>query len=332
LKRKASQDNLVSILIPARNEANNIANILNDILVQEYKNIEIIVFNDQSCDNTQQIVEEFVQKDNRIKLINSTQLPKNWMGKNYACHQMSLVANGKYFLFLDADIRIFSDIISTTIYHLQEKKLGLLSIFPKQKMQSYGEKITVPLMNYILLTLLPLVFVRKSNFTSLSAANGQFMLFSADVYKSYYLHYTMRNQRVEDIKIARFLKKKKIRIACITGNNNIICRMYQNFTEAVEGFAKNINMFFGNSYFVASLFWFITTFGFIFIIPFGIEISLLYLISYFITRILTSVVSKQAIITNLLLIIPQQICLGIIIYTSITNRIKRKQKWKGREI
>jgi glycosyltransferase involved in cell wall biosynthesis len=105
-KRLIQCNHLVSILIPARNEEKNIGTILNDILSLSYKNIEVIVFNDQSTDKTEEKVKEYATLDNRIRIINSDNLPNGWLGKNYACHSLAQHAKGDYLLFLDADVRI----------------------------------------------------------------------------------------------------------------------------------------------------------------------------------------------------------------------------------
>ena len=102
---------LVSVLIPVRNEELNIGNLLSDLQKQDYPNIEIIVFDDQSTDNTSEIVKQFMESDNRIKLIRSMELPSGWLGKNYACHEMSKHAKGNYLLFLDADVSLKRRII-----------------------------------------------------------------------------------------------------------------------------------------------------------------------------------------------------------------------------
>ena len=130
---------LVSVLIPARNEENNIENILSDLEKQNYQNIEILVFDDQSTDDTAKITDVFSEKDSRIHLLKSTGLSTGWLGKNYACFSLSQNAVGDYFLFLDADVRLDGNIISQTISFSQKHNLGLLSIFPTQLMKSWGE-------------------------------------------------------------------------------------------------------------------------------------------------------------------------------------------------
>jgi cellulose synthase/poly-beta-1,6-N-acetylglucosamine synthase-like glycosyltransferase len=143
-------NDLVSVLIPARNEENNISNILDDLINQDYVNIEVIVFNDQSDDKTAEIVTEYTIRDSRIRLVNSAGLPDGWVGKNFACHSLSQKASGKYLLFLDADVRIGHNLMGYAVSFSKKHDLGLISIFPKQIIKTAGERITVANMNYIL--------------------------------------------------------------------------------------------------------------------------------------------------------------------------------------
>jgi len=334
LKYQTIKNNpLVSVLIPARNEEQNITNILNDLQEQSYKNIEIIVFDDNSTDKTAELVNAKKQIDNRIQIIKSHKLPENWLGKNWACHNLALKSKGDYLLFLDADVRLKPNLIRNTVSYSQTYNLSLLSIFPKQIMNTIGEKLTVPLMHFILTTLLPLILVRKSPFTSHSAANGQFMLFKSSEYHKYLPHKEFKSEKVEDIKISRFYKSKRKRIACLTGTDLISCRMYNNYNEAINGFSKNIVMFFGNSYFFAILFWAINTLGIVAVLIYSNNIIIaLYLAAIILIRVFFSIVSKQNIFMNLLLFIPQMISMFVMVFKSLIYKFTKKQKWKGRYI
>jgi glycosyltransferase involved in cell wall biosynthesis len=332
-KFKEIEHPLISILIPARNEQNNIGNILQDLIDQEYQNIEIIVCNDHSEDDTQKVIESFLQQDSRIRILDSEPLPEGWLGKNWACRQLSQKAKGTYFLFVDADVRMNPDLLSTTLQYHKNQKVGLLTIFPTQKMESSGEYLTVPLMHYILLTLLPLILVRKSKFSSLSAANGQFMFFDAEKYQQMDPHTLVRNNKVEDITISRIFKNHQIPVACITGIESISCRMYHNLKDGIQGFSKNMVTFFGNSYFLAFLFWGVTTLSLIFIPLTGSPVqNLLFFFFYVTTKIMVSIVAKQNILKNILFTIPQHFMMLIIIVQSYIYSKNRKQIWKGRSI
>ncbi len=324
---------LVSVLIPVRNEENNIGNILQDLLIQDYKNIEIIVFDDQSDDRSVEVVRGLAATDDRIKLISSEGLPDGWLGKNHACHSLSKYAKGSYLLFLDADVRIKNNTIGKAVSFAKKHSLSLISIFPKQIIETTGEKMTVPNMNYILLSLLPLILVRKSKFVSLSAANGQFMFFRTDVYNRYQLHWLMKENKVEDISISRYLKENDHKIACLAGDDNINCRMYTGYSDALEGFSKNVIAFFGNSFVLALLFWLVTSLGFLpvlFFLPWKFFVA--YLAMYLLTRIFISSASRQNIINNLLYIVPLQLSMGIFIFKAFINKYFRKFQWKGRSI
>jgi glycosyltransferase involved in cell wall biosynthesis len=125
-------NDLVSILIPARNEAENILTLLESIRNHDYENLEVIVLDDQSDDDTFLICDTFSKTDARFKVVKGEELKKGWLGKNFACHQLAKQAKGKYLLFLDADEEIKDGLINNSIYRMQIGKLSLLSLFTNQ--------------------------------------------------------------------------------------------------------------------------------------------------------------------------------------------------------
>ena len=332
-KRDYAENPLVSILIPARNEEENITNILRDLEKQSYKNIEVIVFNDQSTDETAEMTQRFSKADKRFRLVNSVGLPPGWLGKNNACHQLALQSKGDYLLFLDADVRVKSGIIESALTQVQKHHLKLLTIFPKQIMKTKGEKIVVPLMNSILLSLLPLILTRVSSHSSLAAGNGQFMFFEKTTYFEILPHEKVKQNPVEDILIARLYKKRGYKMQCMTGNKTISCRMYQGLGEAIDGFTRSLPHFFGGSHFAAFLYWLITTFGIFivaFYLPFVYIIFTILLIIFIKTA--TSVSSRQKVIQNMIWGIVQQLFMGVIVIQSYRNKRLKKSQWKGRNI
>lgn len=325
------QKPLVSVLIPARNEEKNIANILTDLANQDYDNLEIIVYDDMSTDKTGEIVQNFSKIYSQFKLITGIHLPDNWIGKNFACYNLAKNAKGDFFVFLDADVRIEKSFISRVINYVIEKKLHLLTIFPTQIMLTKDEKCTVPVMHKILLTLLPLIFVRISPFSAHAAANGQFMCFNASVYRKYNLHYFFKNSRAEDIEISRFLKKHNYKIACLTGIEEIKCRMYEDYPQALEGFSKNISYMFGNSLILAFVYWLVNTMSPIIIFVYGkLPIMLIYLVLLFSINFFVSVISRQNFLENLWFSLCQHKFMLKVILNAIKNFKKRQFIWKGR--
>lgn len=324
---------LVSVLIPARNEEDNLGNILSDLQRQNYRNIEVIVFNDESSDRTKELARAYAAEDKRFRVIDSTGLPSGWLGKSHGCHQLAKHSRGDHLLFLDADVRLEYGLIESALAQMQNHHLHLLSVFPQQELHTWGEKLVVPVMNFILLSLLPMILTRKSTHSSLSAANGQFMLFEKNTYHRIIPHEQVKNEPAEDILIARLYKKAGLKMQCMTGNQTIRCRMYKNLNEAINGFAKNIAQFFGGSLFTAFFYWLIGTFGTCFVLLTQSPAHIISLL-VFITGInlFVSVAARQSFRLNLFLSIPRQLILGVIILFAFKNKLQKKTLWKGRNI
>ncbi|HAJ98706.1 MAG TPA: glycosyl transferase [Bacteroidales bacterium] len=324
---------LVSVLIPARNEATNIGALLQSIQHQSYPHWEIIVYDDLSEDNTAQVVEGYTQKDSRIRLLNGQALPDGWLGKNHACHNLASVAKGNLLLFIDADVVAYPKLIEQAVAHLQRYQLDLLSIFPQQRMPTLGEKITVPLMNWILLSLLPLELTRTSPNPSFAAANGQFILFDAEVYRKYSFHQMVKNHRVEDIKIFQTLKTLKLKGYTVLSNGQVACRMYAGFSDAVQGFSKNIFFFFFNSPIVALLVALITTFGFVplWFYPGGFWLAI-WIAGELLLRVVVAVASRQNVVWQIVLWPLQQAAFLWMVLGAYRAKVFRTLQWKGRSI
>ncbi len=343
-RKELVQESLVSILIPARNEEKNIGNLLDRLYEQDYQNLEIIVLDDNSDDRTSSITREKMKRDSRIQLIHNDHLPEGWTGKNNACSLLSENAGGDYFLFLDADISIKENIISEMIQYMKLKNLVLVSIFPKQLMGSFGERITVPNMNWILLSLLPLYMVRISKRPSLSAANGQFMLFNAEIYRKIKPHEMVKTSLVEDIEMMRKIKKmrpdenrrkslrNRYRTAVLTGDKRIECKMYDSFSDAIHGFSKNVLHYFGNSLIWTLTFIFLTGPVIIFTLIYSLKLTLLYLITGILVRIFISLCSKQNLVYNILFAPLQQLSFYFMVYKAVRIKFAGSYIWKGRRI
>lgn len=323
----------VSILVPARNEENNIGKLLSDLSTFDYDSVEIIVLDDNSTDNTALIISNQIDKNPKIRIIKGKGLENGWLGKNFACHQLALAAKGELLLFLDADVRVENGLLEQSIAYLQKQKIKLLSIFPKQLMPTKDTRLAVPLMNWILLSLLPLIMVRISGWKSFSAANGQFMFFDAQTYRQLLPHQTFKDNKVEDIAILRYFKKKKIKVATLLGNEKIQCIMYHTLEEAINGFSKNIFQFFGGSMIISILFATITTLAPFYLLAFnGLTECLTYLAAIILIRIFVSLASKQSVWANIFLTTTQQITFLRIIQCAIINQRNKTLLWKDRNI
>ncbi len=229
---------LVSILIPARNEEFTIKRCIKSLLKQDYPNIEILVLDDSSSDRTSLIVKELGEKDKRIKLFTGKPLKDGWLGKSYACWQLSKYAKGEYLVFTDADTLHFENSISSLIGGLISNRLDGLSAVPRQIMVTLHERMVYVWVHFGILSLLPLILVKKSKNPLFSTANGQCILFKNEVYKKIGGHKAIRAEILEDIHISKQAKRFGYKFMIFDGSKSINCKMYRNFSQLISGFSK----------------------------------------------------------------------------------------------
>ena len=188
-------------------------------------------------------------------------------------------------------------------------------------------------MNWILLSLLPLPLIRNSKNDAFSAANGQFMMFSATTYKTLWPHEKCKSDRVEDIAIIKLFKQNNLASDTRLGDADISCRMYAGLDAAVEGFTKSIFQFFGNSKLATISFGVITTIApFILYYNMGIWGMMAYILGVLSIRIFVSLASQQSVVQNVVLAIPQHLIFLVIIIKGLINSKRKKLIWKGRNI
>lgn len=323
---------LLSILIPARNEEGNIGALLDSILQQQQVKYEVIVLDDHSTDRTGAIVKDYASRHPEIKLLQGQLLPEGWTGKNFACYQLAQEATGKYLLFIDADVILEDSLVSTAVGHLKNKSLTLLSLFCQQQTTTFGEKITVPLMNYLLLTLLPLKLIESHADPIFSAACGQFMLFDGANYRTNQWHLQVRGQVTEDLAIMKKVKENGNNGEGMLSGKLMTCRMYGGFYEAVNGFSKNFIAPFNDSIPLFIAFLTVVIAGPIAIISTGNLLLITALISLVtVTRFFTGRLSGEPVIQ--IILHPFQmlsfLCIGIV---SIYHRYAGTGYWKGRKV
>ncbi len=236
----SAQTPLVSVLIPARDEARVIAATVRALRAQSYTPFEVIILDDHSSDGTRAIAEAAAQGDPRFRVIAGQPLLDTWLGKNWACHQLSQIANGRVLVFSDADVQWTPDALKALVAMLQTTQADLLTVWPTQITVSRAERLVVPLIALAILGYLPAVLVHKTRYASLAAANGQCLAFRRSAYNSVGGHIAVRGSIVEDIAFARLIKAKGLHLRMADGAGLIACRMYQNWREVRDGFAKNI--------------------------------------------------------------------------------------------
>lgn len=241
----------LSILIPARNEETVIETVTRSACNQDYKNFEVIVVDDKSEDNTAEILNRLHQEfPDRLKVLEGTEKPDSWLGKPWACHTLSEAATGDLYMFIDADTELSKDIAGKVVAQFNSEDIGMITLWPQQILKTYSENMILPLVYFALLTLLPVQYVHRKPrwmptflYKSLSplfaAACGQCIAFRKESYKKIDGHKSVKSEIVEDVALAKAVKRQGIRMRMFSGINSIRCRMYTNEKEIFQGFRKN---------------------------------------------------------------------------------------------
>lgn len=235
----------LSILVPARNEKQCIENCIRSLITQDYEQLEVLVLDDQSSDTTVAIVEHILaelpeNQQGRLRLLHGKDLPPGWVGKNFACHQLAQHASGSYLLFTDADTVHQPGMARAVIDCMQTLNVQLLTAQPEHIMESVGERLVVPLLNFTILTLLPVALVLKRPEASLATGNGQLLCFERRTYEKIGGHAGVKGHILEDVLLARAVKSAGFRMVFVDAQELVRCRMYRSFAEVWAGFSKNL--------------------------------------------------------------------------------------------
>jgi glycosyltransferase involved in cell wall biosynthesis len=324
---------LVSILIPARNEEGNILTLLISILEQDYPDYEVIVLDDGSSDRTYELCEGFASRYPAFRVIKGGELPSGWLGKNYACSQLAKEANGGLLLFLDADVRLHNGAINSAVHRMYSNKLSLFSLIPNQQMDTVGEKAVVPLLHYGALSLIAFRLVYLAKVSQLSVACGQFMFFEAENYRRHQWHEKVKDKVVEDIEIMKQLVGLKLNGECLLANKLVSCRMYRGYNSAIRGLSKSALAAFNYNIFSVLLYLLLLVAGPM-IILMTLNANLIVMMAGLIilTCTMTSFMAGQNPLTNIILHPLQMFNFALIAFVSIQRHLTRTNVWKGRRI
>lgn len=235
----------VSILVPARNEEENIRSCVESLLLFDYPNFDVLVLDDGSEDDTAKIVQELSDSGGRVSLIEGKLLPPGWLGKTWACHQLAQAATGDYLLFTDADTRHQPQALNAAVSTMIDEKIDFLTLFPKEEAVSWGEKLTIPIMGFSFLSIMPLALAYHVPLAGLSSANGQFMLFRKEAYKQIGGYKAIKGEVLDDFALAKRTKRARLKWRFLDGSRSLSCRMYKNSGEVFNGLGKNLFSVFG---------------------------------------------------------------------------------------
>ena len=232
---------LVSVIIPARNEAHNISRCIKSILSTSYPNLEVIVIDDSSTDGTADVARRAAEGDPRARVVTNAALPEGWFGKQWACAAGAKIARGSVLQFTDADTVHGADLVTRSINAMRRNRAQLFSVAGRQELGGFWEKVIQPQV----FTILSMRYggtesVTKATRVSDKIANGQCIFVTHDSYNSIGGHASVRTSVAEDLMLAQKFFAARKRVVLMLGIDQLSTRMYASLGEIITGWRKNV--------------------------------------------------------------------------------------------
>jgi chlorobactene glucosyltransferase len=259
---------LVSVLIPARDEENNIERCVASLEDQDYQNYEILIIDDNSEDRTFEIIQRLANQNKRIKAYKGKPLPPEWYGKTFAMEQLYSYAKGEILLFTDADTIHSPTSVSWTVTNLKATGADLISGYVGQILKSFGEQITVPTMFFLTGFVIPMFLNKIIKIGYFSAAVGQYIAVLKETFDKIGGFTKVKHKTSEDIYMARYIKDCGYKTEFLDITDQVRCRMYEGYAAGIKGIGKNIYDFTGKNPAILMLIAFLILF--FFCLPFPI--------------------------------------------------------------
>lgn len=229
----------LSVLIPARNEEASIGAALDAVLRSHGVDLEVVVLDDASDDDTAAIVASHAVRDPRVRLERAPPLPDGWCGKQHACAVLARHARHDVLVFVDADVRLSPDALARIAGFLHATGVGLVSGFPRQETVTFLERLLLPFMHILLLGFLPIDFMRRSLSPAFGAGCGQLFAARRDAYEAAGGHGAIRESLHDGVRLPRAFRAAGFATDLFDATDLATCRMYRSAGEVWKGLGKN---------------------------------------------------------------------------------------------
>ncbi|MFB7090497.1 glycosyltransferase [Streptomyces sp. NPDC056296] len=237
----------VSLLMPARNEAERVGPALEALLTQQHlAQAEVIVLDDQSNDATGDVLRRLCEPFAHAQVVSGTAPEPGAPGKAHACQQLAALAQGRVLVFVDADVVLSPYAVASCVAVLRGAGLDLVSPFPCQAAAGLANRLFQPLLQWSWLTALPLRRAETSARPGLSAANGQFLIADAAALARCGGFAAVADEVLEDMALVRAFKRAGKRGGIVDGSRIAVCRMYDGWPQLREGYSKSLWAAFGS--------------------------------------------------------------------------------------
>jgi chlorobactene glucosyltransferase len=232
---------LVSVIVPARNEAHNIERCVRSLLNSKWPSLEVIVVDDRSEDATGPLVRALAEADVRVRVIDGAPVPEGWFGKQWACAQGASAARGSTLVFTDADTAHAPTLITRSMHAMHARALDFLTVGGFQELGSFWERVVMPQVFYMIATRYGGAgTVNRARRSRDKIANGQFLCFTRACYDAIGGHASVRGKAAEDLALAQLVHARGMRGELVIGAHELSTRMYTSLAEVVNGWTKNM--------------------------------------------------------------------------------------------
>ncbi len=232
---------MISVIVPARNEARTIERCVRSLLASTWPRLEVIAVDDHSTDGTGAILRRIAREDARLVVLDAPELPADWFGKQWACATGAAAASGTLLLFTDADTAHAPDSLTRAANAITAWGADLLTVGGHQELDTFWEKVVQPqVLGLIALRYGGTEAVNRSARATDKIANGQFIFVRRAAYDAIGGHAAVRATVVEDLALAqRFFRDGYTTILAL-GERQFSVRMYTSLGELMRGWEKNV--------------------------------------------------------------------------------------------
>ncbi len=232
---------LVSVIVPARNEALNIERCVRSLLRSRWLALEVIVVDDRSEDATGALARALAAADARVRVIEGAPVPDGWFGKQWACAQGASAARGSTLIFTDADTAHAPTLIPRSMHAMRTRALDFLTVGGFQELGSFWERVVMPQVFYMIASRYGGAgAVNRARRSRDKIANGQYLCFTRACYDAIGGHASVRGKAAEDLALAQLVHARGMRGELVMGEHDLSTRMYTSLAGIVNGWTKNM--------------------------------------------------------------------------------------------
>jgi cellulose synthase/poly-beta-1,6-N-acetylglucosamine synthase-like glycosyltransferase len=329
-KRTSELLETVGVIVPMRNEAENVEGLVATLAAQE-GSFHFYLLDDNSEDQTFELLHRFTAGDSRFTVLKGADLDDKWIGKTWALQQLFEASKEEILVSLDADVRLSNDALNKAVTTMHGARLDFVSPYPRQIAQSFAERLIQPLLQWSWLTTVPLRYAESSGQKSMAVANGQFFVVRRSALISIGGYQSVKHAVIDDVFLARELIKSGSSGTVINGSDIAETHMYGSWNEIEAGYGKSLNKAFGSiigAVFVVA-FLFVTSIAPLILGLLGNTYGWLGLAAIVGTRVLSAIKCRGNVLDSVLHPISVVALIYLIVYSYL---MRGNIQWKGRTV